>query len=65
MRARNIRVLVLFAVVFLSLSLSAAPNQGRERSGGKARDESAIMKIVKAVRRGVASLGDSLVVPHP
>jgi len=65
MRARKIRVLVLFAVVVLSSSLSAAPNPDRDRSRDQGRDESAIAKIVKIVKRGVASLGDTLVVPHP
>jgi hypothetical protein len=65
MRARTTRVLVLSAVVVVSLSLSAAPNRDTDRLRGRERDESAIAKIVKHVKRGIASLGDTLTVPHP
>lgn len=64
MRARATRVLVLSAVVAFSLSLSAAPNRA-DGSFVQKRDESAIVKIIKKVKRGIAALDDSLTIPIP
>lgn len=67
MRARVTRVLVLSAVVVaFSFSVAAAPNRDTDRPRGvERRDESAIVKMIKKVKRGLASFGDSLTIPHP
>lgn len=62
MRSRVTRVVFLAAfVLVLSSPIVAAP---RDRDGGS-REEPPIVKIIKKLKRGIVTLGDSLIIPRP